>query len=360
MGYSFRLSARALTWGVLSAGVLAEVNYRRLPRAATGKHASAGKVSIVIPARDEERRLGPLLRSLQQLEYGEVEILVVDDGSTDGTARLARELGAKVLTVSNLPPGWTGKSHACWLGAGCTTGEWILFTDADTVHGPRSLSSAVWEAETRRAGLVSLLCRQRCESFWERVLLPYAYALYFAGRIQNSTSVRSAVANGQYVLIRRSEYERSGGHYAVRNSVVEDVALAQHARASGTTVVLLRGEDFVDVRMYDGLTALWEGLSKNAARFMTVAPLSGAVTVGASLAFVGATLRARTADSRAERFALLASPCVALLPWTLRFGVPVRYVLLFPFSVGTFQAIALDSIRRSLQHRGVVWKGRRY
>ena len=149
--------------------------------------------AVVIPARNEAQRIGPLLESLQCLDYTAVEVLVVDDMSEDETADVARRAGARVLTLDHLPPGWTGKCHACWQGAQHSSGEWLLFTDADTVHAPASLTVALAAATNRRADMVSFLCRQQCLSFWERLILPYAYALYFAGRLRVNTSARTGV-----------------------------------------------------------------------------------------------------------------------------------------------------------------------
>jgi chlorobactene glucosyltransferase len=264
------------------------------------------------------------------------------------------------VRVEHLPDGWTGKAHACWQGAVATTGEWLLFTDADTIHHLGSLSAAVGTANDTGADLLSLLCRQQCESFWERLLLPYAYALYFAGRIQINASQRSAVANGQYILMRRSEYARIDGHRAVRGSVIEDVELARHAHARGVRVLLLRGERFVDVRMYTGLASLWQGLSKNAASFAAVSPVSGSLTVLTSIMFAAAFPQSVRGGSRLGRIAVSATPAMALVPWMRRFGVPLCYVLLYPLAAGTFQVIAFDSVRRVLLSGSVRWKGRRY
>jgi glycosyltransferase involved in cell wall biosynthesis len=317
-------------------------------------------VSIIVPARDEEQRIAPLLLSLERLDYPNYEVVVVDDASQDNTAGLAQRMGATVVDVKQLPDGWTGKAHACWQGAAATTGEWLLFTDADTIHHAGSLSAAVGTASAAGAGLLSLLCRQQCESFWERLLLPYVYALYFAGRLQINASQQSAVANGQYILVRRTEYVRMGGHHTVRGSVIEDVDLARRAHAYGVHVLLLRGERFVDVRMYTGLASLWQGLSKNAATFAAVSPVFGSLTVLTSVIFGAAFPRAVRGGSLIERMVVAAAPGVALLPWVRRFGVPVRYVLLYPLAAGTFQMIAFDSIRRVLFSGSVRWKGRRY
>ncbi len=344
----------------VSCGLLAERNYRRLPVVSPGGSASEPSVSIIIPARDEARRISPLLDSLTALHYSNYEVILVDDDSSDETAALARAAGARVIHVERLPAGWTGKSYACRQGANATTGEWLLFTDADTIHKPASLSTALALAEKEGADLVSFLCRQQCVTFWERLLLPYAYALYFVGRANINTTTRSAVANGQYLLVKRAAYERFGGHDAVRTSLVEDVALAQRARRSGMRVVLADGASLVDVRMYDGLASLWEGFTKNSFRFVVAAPVSGAMTVLASTIYASALPRAMRSRSAGQGAALYTLPALYLMPWCRRFGVPIVFSFLYPLAALIFGLISLDSIRRSVRPGATVWKDRRY
>jgi cellulose synthase/poly-beta-1,6-N-acetylglucosamine synthase-like glycosyltransferase len=360
MGHGNRLGGWPLVAASAAVGILAETNYRRVPIAPPCDQVEAGRVTIVVPARNEGHRLSALLRSLRLLDYVNREVVVVDDASSDDTARIAAGLGATVVQVDCLPNGWTGKSHACWLGASRSSSEWLLFTDADTVHSPRSLSVALSAAVTTESGMISLLCRQHCASLWERLILPYVYALYFAGRLRINTTKQTAVANGQYILIRRPDYDRIGGHRAIRGSVIDDVALAQRARDRGVRVLLFRGERWVSVRMYDGLSSLAEGLSKNAVFFLTASPVFGALTVAASLVFGATVFGAAKAPTFRQRCAVYAVPVIALLPWMRRFGVPMRYACLYPLTAGMFQLIALDSMRRSLFRGGVQWKGRSY
>ncbi|HZU14004.1 MAG TPA: glycosyltransferase [Chloroflexota bacterium] len=329
----------------------AERNYRALPTLGDEEIIDAGLVSIIIPARDEAERLPALLHSLQSLTYPEAEIIVVDDGSRDTTAEIAAAAGARVIPAGPLPRGWTGKCHACWVGAREARGEWLLFTDADTIHGPRSLSRALG-----RPGLTSLLARQICRTFWECLLLPYAYALYFAGASGINRPGGPDVANGQYMLFPRPVYEAVGGHAAVHASLVEDVALARRTREARFPVTLLRAEQDLAVRMYPDLHSLWDGLSKNVFRFVLHAPRSGLRTVLAGLA--GGALPMMTARGPV-RGALLIAPVLGLVPWLDRFGVPRRYALLQPLASVTFQILAVDGMRRTLLHTA-RWKGRTY
>ena len=362
MGNRDRMSDLGILAIQIMAGCLAERNIRMLAEldAAPTEGVDVGSVSIVVPARDEAQRLPALLASLARLRYPNRELIVVDDGSTDGTGDLASAAGARVIRLEGPPPGWTGKCYACHIGAQAASGEWLLFVDADTVHAPASLGLALAASSESKASLLSLLPRQRCQTFWERLLVPYAHALYFVGAIGINQPGGPAIANGQYLLFRRSDYQRIGGHEAVRGSVIEDVMLARLARDHGLPVILLRADEQLEVRMYEDLPSLWEGFGKNAFRFMRSSPLNGALTVIATVAFSSALPAAFRARSVWLRLALLLAPAAALVPWMRRFRVPIRFSLLHPLAAGVFQLIALDSVRRTFLHRGTLWKGRRY
>jgi chlorobactene glucosyltransferase len=351
----------ALLLGQVAGLALAERDYRRLPALCpTGPGRVPSAVSIVVPARNEEAQLPALLASLQSLVGVESEIIVVDDNSTDGTASVALEAGCTVIHAGPLRSGWTGKSHACAAGAAAARHDWLLFTDADTQHAPESLRAAVTAAEALGADLLSLMPRQECRTFWERLLLPYAYALYFAGVWWPNAPGGQAVANGQYMLFRRDAYMRSGGHTAVRASVIEDVALAGTLSRAGLRVVLVRGEWAVSVRMYGGLMSIWEGFSKNAFRFLLNAPISGAGTALLGIALLSAAPAARRGGAGWLRSSLLLLPAAGLVPWYRRFGVNPLHTLLFPLAAVVFQAIALDSMRRTALRGATRWKGRSY
>jgi chlorobactene glucosyltransferase len=158
----------------------------RLPT--TASHATSWpRVSIVVPARDEERHLAPLLASLRSLDYPDYEILVVDDNSADATASIAAAAGVRVQSGAPLPAGWAGKAFACHQGVAATDGEWILFTDADTVHASTSLRAAIAYARREDLDVLSLVPGQQCATFFERLLLPLAFSVVFAGSSRRRT-----------------------------------------------------------------------------------------------------------------------------------------------------------------------------
>src|ERR1700747_1341954 len=164
-------------------------------------------VSVIVPARNEEASLRACLESLLVQVGIEFEIIVVDDGSTDGTRAIAQSFpDVRVITPGRLPPGWTGKNNAVAAGAREARGEWLLFTDADTVHKPGSLARAVAEADQHGATLLSYSPEQEVHGFWEKAVMPVIFAelaaTYPPTKVNDPAS-RLAAANGQYLMISR-------------------------------------------------------------------------------------------------------------------------------------------------------------
>lgn len=368
--------------GVTSATALfAFRHYRALPAVAWSPSANAAgrrsdwpRVSIIVPARDEQRNLPRVLDSLLALDYPDYEILVVDDDSRDATPLLAEEYATRsggrlhVLRRTGPEPGWTGKNAACWAGANAANGEWLLFTDADTEHAPKALRAAVGAALDADAGALSLFTAQRCLCFWERLLLPFAYQQYFVGvRPRTLACSRGpALANGQYFLISRRAYHASGGHAAVAASIIDDVALATALKRAGFPPLTARGEALVSVRMYDSLAGIAQGFTKNSAQFLREQSAAGLLVVlstGCAAAIAPALARGIVGRKRttvAGAVSAYVVQALGLLPWLRAFGVPRRYALLAPLASLSFTAIALSSAWHTLAHRPVQWKGRGY
>lgn len=339
-------------------------NYLKLPLIERPAPAEAlPTVSVIVPARDEEKRLPALLASLRALNYPSVDVFVVDDGSTDETGLVAKEHGAQVIRVEGPEPGWKGKPFACWTGAQAATGEWLLFTDADTVHQPESLERAMRFALQREASAVSMFLQQRCVTFWERVLLPYAYQQYFVGvpyKRVNDPHDPAALANGQYILIEREAYFRAGGHASVKGAVIDDVALAAQLKAKGVPIVAARGERLASVRMYAGLADIWAGFGKNAYGFIRQRGAGGLLTVLATILSglaIPCAIYGLAAGDRAFELAALVtyvSAVAELSLWQFLFGTPLSCAIFQPLAFVVFLAIALDSAFR-WKH---TWKGR--
>jgi glycosyltransferase involved in cell wall biosynthesis len=227
-------------------------------------------VSAIIPARDEEAMIADCLGSVCRQVYPRLEILVIDDRSTDRTNEIAqgfaeRDARVRVLSNDQLPPGWTGKTYVLHRAAFQARGQWLWFLDADTVHAPEFLSVMMQYARTQRAALVSLLPELRCETFWEQVVQPLGGIVLmqsFPLHKVNDDRSKLAFANGQSILVERSAYEAAGGHEAVRDRFVEDIGLAQKVKALGLPIrtTLVRG--LVTCRMYASLGQLMRGWSR--------------------------------------------------------------------------------------------------
>jgi glycosyltransferase involved in cell wall biosynthesis len=197
------------------------------------------------------------------------EIIVVDDHSTDRTREIAQSFPQiRLVEAGPLPNGWTGKNNAVTTGARHARGEWLLFTDADTVHLPGSLAAALKEAQDHHSELLSYSPEQIAVTFWEMATLPVVFAelarRYSMKRVNDPTS-RDAAANGQYILIRRKTYNAVGGHAAIASDILEDVALARAVKSSGYNIFFRYAADRVRTRMYRNYAQLREGWTKNLA-----------------------------------------------------------------------------------------------
>jgi glycosyltransferase involved in cell wall biosynthesis len=227
-------------------------------------------VSAILPAKDEESYISDCLASVRAQTYPNLEILVVDDRSADRTGEIARQHAARdprvrVLTIEELPAGWTGKTHALHRAVAEAAGEWLWFLDADTLHSPDGLSILMEYARAEGAALASLLPELRCETFWERVVQPLGGIVLmqsFPLHIVHRDESPLAFANGQYLLIQRQAYGDAGGHEAVKDRFVEDIALAFRVKRKGyrIRVALIRG--IVTCRMYASLKQLVRGWSR--------------------------------------------------------------------------------------------------
>ena len=228
-------------------------------------------VSVIVPARNEEACLGACLRSLVSQSGVRFEIVVVDDHSTDRTREVASSFIGKQVRVIDAPPlpaGWTGKNNAVSAGARAARAEWLLFTDADTVHLPGSLARSLEEARREGAALLSYSPKQIVRGFWERSIMPVIFAdlaaTYRPAQV-NDPRVPAAAANGQYILITREAYDAVGGHAAISTCLLEDVALARAVKGSGRKIFFRYGADAVHTRMYRSFAQLREGWTKNLA-----------------------------------------------------------------------------------------------
>jgi glycosyltransferase involved in cell wall biosynthesis len=222
-----------------------------------------------VPARNEEACLGTCLQSLVSQSNIAFEIIVVDDHSTDRTRDIALSFTqVRLVEAGPLPEGWTGKNNAVTAGARAARGEWLLFTDADTIHLPGSLARSLEEAKRRSAALLSYSPQQIVTGFWQKAVMPVIFAelaASFRSAQVSDPKSSSAAANGQYILVTREAYDAVGGHAAIARSLLEDVALARAVKQSGRRIFFRYGGDAVQTRMYRTFAQLREGWTKNLA-----------------------------------------------------------------------------------------------
>lgn len=231
--------------------------------------SSHQQISVIVPARNEEANLFTCLESLVVQTGVDFEIIVVNDHSKDRTADIARSFhSVRLIEAGPLPPGWTGKNNAVVTGARAARGDWLLFTDADTVHLHGSLAHALAEAKENNADLLSYSPEQIAVTFWEMATLPVVFAelarQYPPSKVSNPNSP-DAAANGQYILVKREAYDSVGGHTAFADKILEDVALARAIKSSGRKIRFRYAADAVRTRMYRNFAQLREGWTKNLA-----------------------------------------------------------------------------------------------
>ncbi|HEU4508106.1 MAG TPA: glycosyltransferase [Pyrinomonadaceae bacterium] len=328
--------------------------------------ASAGAVSILIPARDEEANIATCLD--HALAQGSVlsEVLVYDDHSTDATSAIVAERAqhdarVRLLTPQPLPAGWCGKTFACAQLAAEASAPWLLFVDADALLSGNSVSRAVAEAEAREVSLLSCWPRLEMGGFWERALMPLlnfvVFTLYPAPLALKRNTASLGLAHGSFMLARRDAYQRTGGHTLVRAELFEDTRLAQVWRECAERSLCLDGQDMLRVRMYNSFGEIWRGFQKNffpafrgARSFWLFIALHFSVFL---LPFLLLPL------APVFIFPVL---CVLLmrLALVLRFKHPLWSVLLHPLSESVLLALGISSWLHYRRGRGVEWKGRRY
>lgn len=347
-------------------------------RQVTGRPA----VAVVIPARDEADVLPLSLPSvLGQAYEGRFEVILVDDGSTDGTADVARALagehGGAELTVTSPgppPPGWTGKlwavRHGMAVAAERTDAEYLLLTDADIAHAPDSLDALVSAAGAGGLDMVSLMARLRVTTAWERLIVPafvYFFAQLYPFRWVNRPGGRTAAAAGGCVLIRRDAAERAGVPETIRHAVIDDVALARAVKRGGGRIWLGLADRVDSVRPYPGLTELWRMVSRSAyaqlrhSRWLLAGTVAGLAVVylappvaGVAGALTGSWWACAAGGTA---WALMAGTYVPMLRHYRR---SVGWAPLLPFTAGLYLLMTVDSAVRHHQGRGAAWKGRTY
>ena len=338
-------------------------------------------LSAIIPARNEAHNIERCARSILASSYPKLELIIVDDHSTDDTGAIAHRLAAedarvRVVTPEPLPDGWFGKQWACWTGAGIAKGDVLCFFDADTTQTADFLGRSVNVMRKRRADMYTAMGAQETGSFWEHVVQPQVFSMMlvrYGGteRMNQSRNAEDKIANGQCIFITRDAYFESGGHESVKHFVAEDMALAQRFHRLGKTSTAVIAQESFSTRMYTSLRELVMGWSKNlfVAGFdampggtlgKKIFPfiMLGPAVMGLAPP-VGLMVGLLTGSSDVTLWGAITSLAL-LLWWTMlhiAMRVPVRYVLLYPLGAGVLLWIL---IRALIRGRNVQWKGRSY
>jgi chlorobactene glucosyltransferase len=346
------------------------------PPRKTGLPDPAPAVSIIIPARDEAENIGRCLESLLTQDYPDYEIIVLDDGSSDGTGDIVSKLAAshpqlRLMRGEPLPAGWAGKPHACYQAAKAARGEWLLFVDADTAATPDMLRRVIAEATARGAAMVSGLPRQ-ITRFGQKTAIPLMnfFIMVWAPLwwLDSRKKPTATIAIGQFILFSRQAYWKMDGHAAVKTRIIEDVWLGVEVTRRGGRQVALDLSPVFATRMYDTMGAMWEGLVKWTYSVAALC-LPGLIALIA-LAVITFFLPllwlwlALTADPVWASLPLIIFQVavVFLMRWLVdsRLGESVVAALLHPIGLIFWVLAAVWGMCRKLSGAGVSWKKRVY
>ncbi len=371
-----------ITWLVHSRSSLDIVVSPRSGQELSSTSPEVPLISVIIPARNEGRNIGRCLLALFKQTYPNLELIVVDDRSSDGTPRILSELEQaddrlRIVQGVELPPGWAGKPHALVQGAAAARGDWLCFMDADTFAEPGLLWSTYRTAMEQGADMFSILTEQELGSFWERAILPLVFlglSYGFPAQRVNDPSVPDAIANGQFILVKRLIYDQVGGHTAVKDRIDEDKAIAVQVKRAGHRLIIADGRQVARTRMYTSLAEMWEGWTKNI--YLGLQDRLWLLLFGAFLGLVVSLLLplwllggfAWLAYGGGLLAAIVTLEAVILWGYLIikrvqacrAFNIPGGYALTFPVGALIFTAMMTASAYNVISGRGVLWKGRRY
>ena len=337
-----------------------------VPRLRTRMPRRFPRVSVIIPARDEERTIERTVRAMLAQTYPELELIVINDRSVDRTGEILAQFPEVVVVHGEEPPpGWLGKPWALHQGSGRATGELLLFVDADVIYAPDAVAAMVAHLEERpTAGMLGILPDLAARGFWEHIVMPnlavFAYSFLPLWAVNRTKLRMLAVGGGPGNLVRREAYDAAGGHEALRDAVVDDVGLGRLVRRSGRRTEVVRAEPYVSVRMYHGLREIISGFTKNAFAvfgynyFVALFFLTMAVVfhlVPYALAVTGNVL------------ALITIGVIALTRLILFRAIGYRLdnaLLGHPLMIATWLWILLRSIWFTGIRKQLHWRGRTY
>ena len=333
-------------------------------------------VSVCVPARDEERGVRPCLESLLRQDYPEYEVIVVNDHSTDRTGQFIHDMAEKdprliAFDGEDLPKGWLGKPFALYQAFKKSTGEILLFTDADPIFEPQALRTAIFTMRQRNLDALTLLPKVEFGAFWERAVQPTIFG--FIGSLTrfrkvNSSNHKAAMGFGAFLMFKRSSYEAIGGHEGGKADVLEDVLIAKRLKKSGLKLLAADAKSLFSIRMYYGFYEIWTGWRKNIFLamkgsvfrafyyiFMVLAflltpylILGWNITVGADLLWLTLSL-----------FGVIMVS-VATITTCDELGLNRLNACLFPIGAIVMAGIMINSMIHTLVFSRIEWRGRVY
>lgn len=338
-------------------------------------------VSVCIPARNEENNIEKCVRSLLNQTYVDYDVYVLDDNSTDGTYEILQNLQKeypeklKLLKGKPLEKGWTGKIFAMHQLVSAAKGEYLLFTDADTVHNPDSISFVMTNLISHNADMASGFIKQKLATFGEKITIPLMFMLtgfvlpLFLNRITNLKS--TAVAIGQYIMIKRSVFEAAGGYEAIKDLVSEDVYLARLIKSYGYKTIFVNCYAAATCRMYEGFRASVNGIIKNIFSFFgnrtwIIVPVILAIVIFFVLPFplfiISLVMDLVSGHALSLTTYLLGiNNVLFFLVWfiiSLSQRLPLSVPFLYPILFLNLAYTAALSYYRTLTGEGYNWKGR--
>ncbi len=332
------------------------------------------QLSVLIPARNEEVNIGACLDAVLANDYPFLEVLVLNDRSTDSTAeeigkRSTRDNRVRMIEGAELPPGWLGKSYACHQLAQQATGEWWLYLDADARLAPHALARAARAAARRQRGLLTGFARQVTATWLEKLVVPmmlFVIACHLPIRlVRRSRDPRFAAAHGGFMLIQRDTYFKLGGHEAFKDSMVDDMSLARAVKQIGEPLELMQIGSEVSMRMYRNASEVWNGYKKNMYDGVgRSATLLGLVLCMYMMLYVFPWMMLPWAALHPELLAPAVGLCLLGIVLKARVnhwcGQPVWLSVLMPLCAAAMVVIGFESWRAAVRGSGYSWKGRTY